>query len=106
MLADDFLYTSPFDDQINRQRYEVRCWPHAAEVEAYDIDSIIENGDEAFVRYRCWMKDGKTIRCTEYFKVRDGKILEIDVFWGGRKAPKAFKPCYGSEDFRRAELHS
>ena len=92
-LADGFVFTSPFDDQIDKRTYQQKCWPHAEEVERYDVDKVIENGSEAFVRYQCWMKDGKSIRCTEYFKFINGKIAEIDVFWGGSQGVKEYTPC-------------
>ncbi|MEJ0031612.1 MAG: nuclear transport factor 2 family protein [Bacteroidota bacterium] len=82
LLADGFTFTSPNDDDhINIDKFRERCW-NPGMVKRFDIDKIIERGDEAFVRYTGVAIDGKLFRNTEYFKIVNGKIQEIDVFFG------------------------
>jgi hypothetical protein len=66
--------------------YEKKDWN--LKIKKFDVDKIIVNKDEAFARYTCWTTDGKFFRNTEYFKFKDGKIKEIEVFFGtGIKFP-------------------
>jgi ketosteroid isomerase-like protein len=82
-LADDFTFTSPNDDDhIDKRRYKEKCWPGAEGIEKIDIRTIIERGDEAFARYHLRMKDGKSFQNTEYFRFANGRIREIEVFFG------------------------
>jgi ketosteroid isomerase-like protein len=83
LLAEDFTFTSPNDDDhINKAQYFKKCWPGSENINAFKILNLIEDGDEAFIRYECELKDGKRFRNTEYFRVEDGKIREVDVYFG------------------------
>ena len=82
LLADGFTFTSPNDDDhIKIDKFKEKCW-NPGMVKSFDIDKIIEHGDEAFVRYTGVATNGKSFRNTEYFKIKNGKIQEIDVFFG------------------------
>jgi ketosteroid isomerase-like protein len=83
LLADGFTFTSPNDDDhIDVARYFEKCWPGSALIQRFLILDLIENGDEAFIRYECEMADGKRFRNTEYFRLEDGKVREVDVYFG------------------------
>jgi ketosteroid isomerase-like protein len=83
LLADDFTFTSPNDDDhIDKRRYKRKCWPSAPTFERFNIEKVIENDAEAFAKYEAWTTDGKSFRNAEYFRFRDGKIEEIQVFFG------------------------
>src|ERR1041385_362278 len=75
-VADDFTFTSPYDDHINRCEYKLKCWDAVKEIEAYEFVTIMENDDEAFVRYKGRI-NGVQVQNTEHFIFRDGKIKEI-----------------------------
>jgi ketosteroid isomerase-like protein len=81
-LSSDFVFSSPYDDYINREEYFKRCWTHSAEMEKINIEKIFAEGNEAFVRYECIMKDGKSFRNIEFFTAKDGKIKSVDVYFG------------------------
>jgi hypothetical protein len=83
-LSDDFTFSSPNkDDHINIEEYKKRCWVGADIIDRYDIEIIVSEGENVFVTYRCWWKDGKTTyRCAEHFRIKDSKIKDIDGFWG------------------------
>src|SRR5205823_11659048 len=74
------------DAAADRHRYKEKCWPEAERMERFEVDKVIENGEEAFAQYRLWMKDGRLIRNTEYFRFLGGKIEEIEVFFGNAQA--------------------
>ncbi|MBB6108640.1 SnoaL-like domain-containing protein [Mucilaginibacter lappiensis] len=83
ILTDKFTFTSPNDDDhININNYKEKCWPESDKIDKYNLEKIIEVGNEAFVRYQCWTTDGKSFRNTEYFRLSNGKIEEIEVFFG------------------------
>jgi len=86
ILADGFTFTSPAgDDHINLTVYKERCWPNATNTKRFDLEKVIINGDDAFVTYNGWSNDGQLFRNTEYFKFKDGKILENECFFGPGK---------------------
>jgi len=83
LLADGFTFTSPNDDaHIDKRRYKEKCWPWAPTLERFDIEKVIENETEAFVKYESWTTSGKSYTSAEYFRFRNGKIEAIEVFFG------------------------
>src|ERR1700761_6420375 len=82
ILADNFTFTSPNDDHISLQSYKVRCWPNSANTTRFDIVKLVMDGNEAYVTYNGWTNNGKLFRNTEYFKLKDGKILVNECFFG------------------------
>jgi uncharacterized protein YndB with AHSA1/START domain len=84
VLADGFTFTSPNnDDHINVEAFKEKCWPQASRImKRFDVDKVISSGDEAFARYQAITIHGASIRNTEYFKFENGKIKEIEVFFG------------------------
>lgn len=83
ILADGFTFTSPAgDDHINLKLYKERCWPNAYHTKKFDLEKVIISGDDAFVTYNGWTTDGKLFRNTERFKLKDGKIIENECFFG------------------------
>jgi ketosteroid isomerase-like protein len=82
LLSDDFTFTSPLDDRIDRTEYFKRCWPNSENIRNFQIEKLFENGDEAFVRYECETKTGKKFRNTEWFRFEGGKLQEVQVFFG------------------------
>ncbi len=82
LLASGFTFTSPQDDGISLTAYKERCWPNAYNIKRFDIDKFVINGNDAFVTYNGWTNDGRVFRNTEYFKLKEGKILENACFFG------------------------
>ncbi|HEX6039525.1 MAG TPA: nuclear transport factor 2 family protein [Longimicrobium sp.] len=82
LLADDFTFTSPWDDHIDRAAYFERCFVHAGTFRFQLPMKIFAEGDEAFALYETEGKPGGTFRNTELFRVADGRIRSIEVFFG------------------------
>jgi len=82
ILADGFTFTSPVDDHIDLKAYKARCWPTAYKIQRFDVEKLVINGDDAFVTYNGWTTDGKLFRNTEHFKIKDGKIMSNECFFG------------------------
>jgi ketosteroid isomerase-like protein len=43
---------------------------------------LFERGEEVFVTYEARRTDGSRFRNTEVLTVRDGKIVEVEVYFG------------------------
>jgi ketosteroid isomerase-like protein len=81
-LADDFRFTSPHDDQIDKATYFERCWKNSDWIERHELEKLFVEGDEAFVTYNCLAKGGKRFRNTEFFVFAGDKVSRIDVYFG------------------------
>ena len=83
-FTDDFRFTSPYDDKIDKATYFERCWPASISgwLKTQSIERIFVQGDEAFVTYQCVAKDGKSFRNTEFFRFDGDRIRSIDVYFG------------------------
>jgi ketosteroid isomerase-like protein len=82
-FAEDFTFTSPYDDRISKTEYFQRCWPVSASGRmANEIERIFEEGDAAFVTYRCAIEKGETFRNTEFFVFEGERVKSIDVYFG------------------------
>lgn len=81
-LTEDFRFTSPYDDVIDKATYFVRCWRGSDWIERHELEKIFVEGNEAFVTYRCQAKDGKSFRNTEFFAFEGDKIRRIEVYFG------------------------
>jgi ketosteroid isomerase-like protein len=89
-FTDDFHFTSPYDDEIDKATYFVRCWRVTDWIERHELERIFVEGDEAFVTYRCVAKGGKNFRNTEFFSFEGDKIKRIDVYFGATYQNGAF----------------
>jgi ketosteroid isomerase-like protein len=81
-LSDDFRFTSPYDDGIDKPTYFERCWKNSDWIEGHELERIFVQGDEAFVTYLCTAKSGKRFRNTEFFVFAGDKVKRIDVYFG------------------------
>ena len=85
LLADDFTFTSPQDDHIDKASYLERCFPTADRFAASEILAIVPSGDDdVFLLYEYQLTTGERYRNAEYITVRDGRLVETQVFFGGR----------------------
>jgi ketosteroid isomerase-like protein len=81
-FTEDFRFTSPYDDEIDRATYFARCWRGSDWIERQELERIFVEGEGAFVTYRCVAKGGKSFRNTEFFTFEGDKIRRIDVYFG------------------------
>jgi ketosteroid isomerase-like protein len=90
LFADDFTFTSPYDDRIDKAEYFARCWPHADRIKTNVLEKIFVEGDEAFVTYKCVTNNGKEFRNTEFFSFTGDQVREINVYFGATYRDGAF----------------
>ena len=82
ILADGFTFSSPVDDHINVKVFKERCWPNAYKIKRIDVDKVVINGDDAVVITNGWTTTGKLFRNSDYFKLKGGKIMAYECFFG------------------------
>ena len=81
-LSDDFRFTSPFDDGIDKAAYFEKCWKNTDWIERHELERIFVEGEQAYVTYHCVSKDGRSFRNTEFFVFAGNKVRSIDVYFG------------------------
>jgi len=82
LLSDDFTFTSPYDDHIDKATYFERCWPYGGTIRSLDIVTLIESDGRVMVTYNVEPKEGAPFQNAERMHVRDGKIAQVEVFFG------------------------
>jgi ketosteroid isomerase-like protein len=82
LIAQDFHFTSPLDNHIDRATYFARCWPNSERLSGFNFVRLVPNGDEVFVTYEGRTTDGKRFRNTEILTVRRSQIVRVEVYFG------------------------
>jgi hypothetical protein len=82
LIADDFHFTSPLDNRIDRPTYFARCWPNSATITGFDFIHIVSAGDRVFVTYEGRSTSSKRFRNTEILRFCGGKIIDAEVYFG------------------------
>jgi ketosteroid isomerase-like protein len=81
-LSEDFTFYSPPDPGIDLATYWERCWPNAHLIESFDLERLIESGDEVVVTYKSTKADGGRFRNTEVFTFAGDKVIRVEVYFG------------------------
>jgi ketosteroid isomerase-like protein len=84
LTADDFTFSSAAgDDHINKSTYKAQCWDtQNGRIDRFVLESVLDDGKEAFVKYVCWTKQGKTFRNVEHFTFEGDRIAAIECYFG------------------------
>lgn len=82
MLTDDFTFSSPRDDHIDRTTYFERCWPKEKIFRDIHIEHLAADGDEVFVGYRAEKVDGGSFRNVEMIRFEGDRVAEVTVYFG------------------------
>jgi len=82
LVADDFAFTSPLDNRLDRATYFERCWPNHEWITGVGFPRLVAHGETVFATYEGRSAHGRGFRNTEIFTVRDGRIAEVEVYFG------------------------
>jgi ketosteroid isomerase-like protein len=84
LATDDFTFSSAAgDDHISKTRFKAQCWDtQTAFIDRFELESVLENGNEAFVKYLCHTKSGKAFRNVEHFTFKGDKIAALECYFG------------------------
>ena len=88
LLADDFTFSSAAgDDHISKSTFKTKCWDtQSGFIEHFDLERITTGADDAFVKYLCHTKNGKSFRNVEYFRIRNGKLESLECYFGAQSS--------------------
>ena len=82
LIADDFHFTSPLDNRLDRDTYFRRCWPNSELIEGFEFVHVVPYGDRVFVTYEGRGRNGHRFRNTEILTIRDRQIVDVEVYFG------------------------
>src|SRR5262249_40808989 len=82
LIAEDFHFTSPLDNRIDREAYFKYCWPNSEHIKGFDFINLVAEGDRVFVTYEAYGDAGNAFRNTEIITVRDHQLVEVEVYFG------------------------
>ena len=88
LLADDFTFTSAAgDDHISKSTFKARCWETQIDfIGHFDLERITTGAEDAFVKYLCHTKDGKSFRNVEYLRIKNGRLQSIECYFGAQSS--------------------
>ncbi len=88
LIGEDFVFTSPQDDHIDRAAYFERCFPTSDRFAHQELKRVVAaTGDDVLVMYEYQLREtGERYRNAELLTVREGRIVEAQVFFGGKVA--------------------
>ena len=85
LYAEEFTFTSPQDDHIDKVAFFERCFPTAARFAEQELLAVTPaGGGLVFAYYEYQLPTGARHRNVEAITVRDSLIREVQVFFGGR----------------------
>ena len=89
MLADNFTFSSAAgDDHISKATFKTQCWDTQINfIKDFDLERVTTGPNDAFVKYLCYTKNGKSFRNVEYLQI-DGnlKLISIECYFGAQSS--------------------
>ena len=84
LMADNFTFTSAAgDDHISKSTFKTRCWETQIDfIGHFDLERVSTGRDDAFVKYLCHTKGGKSFRNVEYLRIKNGQLQAIECYFG------------------------
>lgn len=82
LIDDDFHFSSPLDNRIDRATYFARCWPNSEGIGGFQFIHLVQQGHVVFVTYEGTRQGGGRFRNTEVVTVRGERIVEVEVYFG------------------------
>jgi ketosteroid isomerase-like protein len=88
LLSDKFTFTSAAgDDHISKAAFKTQCWDTQVDfIQQIDLERITAGAGDAFVKYLCHTKNGKSFRNVEYLRIKDGKLESIECYFGAQSS--------------------
>jgi ketosteroid isomerase-like protein len=88
LLADNFTFTSAAgDDHISKSTFKAQCWDTQVDfIGHFDLERITTGAEDAFVKYLCHTKNGKSFRNVEYLRIKNGKVQSIECYFGAQSS--------------------
>jgi ketosteroid isomerase-like protein len=84
LAADDFVFTSPQDDRISRAEWFEKCFPTLDHFRGSTVLAVTGTPAGVLSLYEYQLQSGEWYRNTELSVVRDGRVAEVQVYFGGQ----------------------
>jgi ketosteroid isomerase-like protein len=86
LLGDNFTFTSAAgDDHISKSTFKTQCWDTQVDfIGHFDLERISAGAEDAFVKYLCHTKNGKSFRNVEYLRIKNGQLESIECYFGAQ----------------------
>jgi hypothetical protein len=75
LIADDYRFTSPIDNSLDRKTYFEVCWPNSKTMTGFDYIYQFGDANHAFIVYEGRTDSGKKFRNSEVHTVRNGQLV-------------------------------
>jgi ketosteroid isomerase-like protein len=82
LLDEDFRFTSPMDNRLDRATYLEHCWPNSEVITRFEFLRTVTDGDTVVVTYVGHTTENKKFRNTEAITVSGNQIVEVEVYFG------------------------
>lgn len=79
-LADNLKHSSPDGIYKSSDDFINDCWKYAGKSNQNELQ-LIGSGSYVCARYNTQTPDGKTMRVCEWFRIENGLITDIEVFY-------------------------
>jgi ketosteroid isomerase-like protein len=88
LLADNFTFTSAAgDDHISKTTFKTQCWDTQVDfIKHFDLERVSTGVEDAFVKYLCHTKNGKSFRNVEYLRIENGTLQSIECYFGAQSS--------------------
>ena len=88
LLADNFTFSSAAgDDHISKSTFKTQCWDTQVDfIGQFDLERITTGPEDAFVKYLCHTKNGKSFRNVEYLRIKNGQLESIECYFGAQSS--------------------
>jgi ketosteroid isomerase-like protein len=88
LLADSFTFSSAAgDDHISKSTFKTQCWDTQINfISHFELERIITGPEDAFVKYLCHTKNGKTFRNVEYLRIKNGRLESVECYFGAQSS--------------------
>ncbi|GLS46655.1 nuclear transport factor 2 family protein [Methylobacterium brachythecii] len=82
LIGEEFSFTSPVDNALDRKTYFERCWPNHRNLAGFRFVHLVADADRVFVTYEARTATGEAFRNTEILTIRDGRLVAAEVYFG------------------------
>jgi ketosteroid isomerase-like protein len=88
LLAENFTFSSAAgDDHISKSTFKTQCWDtQVGFIGHFDLERITTGAEDAFVKYLCHTKNGKSFRNVEYLRIKNGQLESIECYFGAQSS--------------------
>lgn len=88
LLADNFTFSSAAgDDHISKSTFKKQCWETQIDfIQHFDLERVALGTNDAFVKYLCHTKNGKSFRNVEYLRIKGGRLISIECYFGAQSS--------------------